>query len=86
LKGWIYKVECPEDWSNVGKGRNYQILDAPHVMEQNRNPKWECAECGLVVSGLGMEPGICWVCEFKQFLKICISKQIKWSHPVFLEN
>jgi hypothetical protein len=63
MKGWIYVVNCPEDWSNTAGGYNYQILDAPHVMAQNKDPKWECVECGTIISGLGLEPGICWKCE-----------------------
>jgi hypothetical protein len=56
MKGWVYVVHCPEDWSNTAGGYNYQILDAPHVMEQNKNPQWECAECGMLVSGYGTTP------------------------------
>jgi hypothetical protein len=68
MKGWIYVVDCPEDWSNTAGGYNYQILDAPHVMEQNKNPQWECTECGSVVSGRGLDPGICLHCAMEEFL------------------
>jgi len=64
MKGWIYVVNCPEDWSNTAGGHNYQILDAPHVMAQNKDPKWECVECGLIASGYGVDPPfICPNCQ-----------------------
>jgi hypothetical protein len=56
MKGWIYVVNCPEDWSNTAGGHNYQILDAPHVMAQNKDPKWECTECKAIISGVGLDP------------------------------
>jgi hypothetical protein len=79
MKGWIYYVDCPEDFSNTGKGRNYQILDAPHVMAQNKNPKWECVECGSVVGDRGLDPGECLYCLMEEFVK----KANAWSYPVF---
>ena len=73
LKGWIYVVNCPEDWSNTGKGRNYQILDAPHVMAQNRDPKWECVECGNIISGVGLEPlEECPMCDILEAIKAAV--------------
>jgi hypothetical protein len=80
MKGWIYHVECPGDWSNAGKAGNYQILDAPHVMAMNKNPKWECVECGVVVEGYTPVEG-CFACTAKEFFKD-LKTSSKWSYPV----
>jgi hypothetical protein len=66
MKGWIYHVECPGDWSNAGKAGNYQILDAPHVMAMNKNPKWECGECGWLISGVGFDPPEECKCDYER--------------------
>jgi len=69
MKGWIYVVNCPENWSNTAGGYNYQILDAPHVMAQNKDPKWECGECGTVVGDRGLEPGVCLRCAMEEVIE-----------------
>ena len=51
--GWIYYTEWPMNWSNASERGIYHIIDAPHVIAANKDPRWECTECGFIYQGAG---------------------------------
>jgi hypothetical protein len=63
-RGWLYYVDFPgmEFWKNASSRGIYNILDAPHVLAQNRKPRWQCLDCGHIVEGT-MEPDSCPGCS-----------------------
>jgi hypothetical protein len=65
MRGWIYYVDFPgvDSWCNASPRGIYHILDAPHVLEMNKNPRWECATCHCVIEGVEYSPKECKNCK-----------------------
>jgi hypothetical protein len=53
MKGWVYYVDYPgmDKWRNASDHGIYHILDAPHVLEMNRHPRFQCLDCGYIFKG-----------------------------------
>jgi hypothetical protein len=77
-KGWLYHVDFPgmATWKNASEKGIYNILDAPHVLEQNRWPRWQCLDCGYIIDGT-MEPDSCPGCDVLSSPEALIVEDLK---------
>lgn len=65
-KGWLFYVDdLPgiDTWVNASPRGIYHIIDAEHVKEMNRNPKFQCCNCGNVVCGYDKTEEECQKCH-----------------------
>ena len=81
MKGWIYYVDFPgiDGWAPRTidrKGKDVSaVINATHILENNKNPRWQCAECGYVMEG--NPRGECWLCEERKDYDGCPACEMK---------